>query len=145
MTEVQKLFSVQCIHWPSLSSPFIAKSLLTKAFTFCPLLCQCGPVCCWSCTCASLAMPCRTTLTELCGQRGRTSAFLYLARAERVKRRPQRRSSFITLWRARPTTVWLHSWIAYCSPTLSWRFVQCCLITFKIRSFSLSYFSLSSF
>lgn len=82
--------------------------------------------------CSSLATPCQTTLTEPCGQRGRTSAFWYLARVERVKRRPQRRSSSITPLRARLTTAWLHSGTACCSPTLSWRLVECFLVFFLL-------------
>lgn len=99
--------------------------------------------------CFSLAMPCRTTLTEPCGRRGKTSAFWYLARAARVKQRPQRRSSSITQSRARQMSAWLHSWTACCSPIPSWRLEKYCFVFFFsllwIGLFSSSRFLLSSF
>lgn len=73
--------------------------------------------------CFPVAMPCQTTLTELCGRRGRTSVFWYLARAEQVKQKHPRRSSSITLSPAQLMIVWLHSVTAYCSPTLFWRYL----------------------
>lgn len=124
------LFSVQCMQLSTLCVPFTAKFHLTIVFPFCQLLSAVNCLLLKLHLCSSLAMPSQTTLTEPCGRRGRTSAFWYLARAERVKRRPQRRSSSIMLLHARLTTAWLHSGTACCSPTLSWRLVECRLQCF---------------
>lgn len=132
------LFSVQRMQLSKLCVPF---SICILAVTLSAVHCLMLKLH----LCSSLATPCQTTLTEPCGQRGRTSAFWYLARVERVKRRPQRRSSSITPLRARLTTAWLHSGTACCSPTLSWRLVECFLVFFYFLNQVVFLFSLSSF